>query len=82
MSRTRERPTGHSKRANATGEEVKNRLKMDFAEETPEEKKIRLGKVLQVAGQVTGALAPVIPALAPVAGVIGGVQQIAGAIKK
>jgi hypothetical protein len=61
---------------------ILNRSKMDFSEETPEEKKLRLGGILNVAGKITGALAPVVPGLAPVAQVIGGVQQIAGALKK
>jgi hypothetical protein len=73
-------PSGHSKRTKTADGIVLNRSKMDFSEETPEEKKLRPGGILSLAGKITGALAPVVPALAPVAGVIGGVQQIAGAL--
>ena len=46
-----------------------NRSKMDFAEQTPEEKKgINLGKVI-------GAVAPFVPALQPVAAVIGALKK-------
>ena len=45
---------------------------MDFAEQTPEEKKgINLGKV----GKVIGAVAPFVPALQPVAAVIGALKK-------
>ena len=44
---------------------------MDFSGETPEEKKLRLGGVLNVAGKIIPAIAPFVPALQPVAAVIG-----------
>ena len=50
-------------------------LTMDFSEETPEEKKIRLGGILKVAGAIIPALAPFVPALAPVAAVIGALKK-------
>jgi hypothetical protein len=48
---------------------------MDFSGETPEEKKIRLGGVVNVAGKVIPALAPFVPALQPVAAVIGALKK-------
>ncbi len=48
---------------------------MDFADETPEEKKLRLGGVVKAAGKVIPALAPYVPALQPVAAVIGAVKK-------
>jgi hypothetical protein len=43
---------------------------MDFSGETPEEKKIRLGGVVKVAGKIIPAIAPFVPALQPVSAVI------------
>jgi hypothetical protein len=43
---------------------------MDFSGETPEEKKIRLGGIVRVAGKIIPAIAPFVPALQPVAAVI------------
>ncbi len=57
-------------------------MEMDFSNETPEEKKLRLSGLLNGVGKAVTALAPVFPALAPAAQVIGGVQQIAGAFHK
>jgi hypothetical protein len=48
---------------------------MDFSEETPEEKKIRLGGIVQVAGKIIPAIAPFVPALQPVAAVIGALKK-------
>jgi hypothetical protein len=48
---------------------------MDFSEETPEEKKIRLGGIIQVAGKIIPAIAPFVPALQPVAAVIGALKK-------
>ena len=52
-----------------------NRSKTDFSEETPEEKKLNLGKIVQVAGKVIPAIAPFVPALQPVAAVIGALKK-------
>jgi hypothetical protein len=48
---------------------------MDFSQETPEEKKIRLGGLLKVVGAVIPAIAPFVPALQPVAAVIGALKK-------
>ena len=48
---------------------------MDFSDETPEEKKLRLGGIVKVAGKIIPALAPYVPALEPVAAVIGAVKK-------
>jgi hypothetical protein len=48
---------------------------MDFSGETPEEKKIRLGGVVKVAGKIIPAIAPFVPALQPVAAVIGALKK-------
>jgi len=48
---------------------------MDFSGETPEEKKLRLGGVLNVAGKIIPAIAPFVPALQPVAAVIGALKK-------
>ena len=50
-------------------------LTMDFSEETPEEKKIRLGGILKIAGAIIPAIAPFVPALQPVAAVIGALKK-------
>jgi hypothetical protein len=47
----------------------------DFSNETPEEKKLRLGGLLKVAGAVIPAVAPFVPALQPVAAVIGALKK-------
>ncbi len=57
-------------------------MDMDFSQETPEEKKLRLSGIVKVVTKAIPALAPVFPVLAPAAAVIGGAQQIAGAFKK
>jgi hypothetical protein len=51
-------------------------LTMDFSEETPEEKKIRLGGVVKVIERVLPAIAPFVPALQPVAAVVGAVSSL------
>jgi hypothetical protein len=48
---------------------------MDFSNETPEEKKLRLGGIVKVAGKIIPAIAPFVPALQPVAAIIGAVKQ-------
>lgn len=48
---------------------------MDFSEETPEEKKIRLGGIINVAGKIIPAIAPFVPALQPVAAIIGAIKK-------
>ncbi len=48
---------------------------MDFSDETPEEKKLRLGGIVKAAGKIIPALAPFVPALQPVAAVIGAVKK-------
>lgn len=48
---------------------------MNFSEETPEEKKIRLGGIVQVAGKIIPAITPFVPALQPVAAVIGALKK-------
>ena len=48
---------------------------MDFSEETPEEKKIRLGGIIKIAGAIIPAIAPFVPALQPVAAVIGALKK-------
>ena len=48
---------------------------MDFSEETPEEKKLRLGGIVKVAGKIIPAIAPFVPALQPVAAVIGALKK-------
>jgi hypothetical protein len=48
---------------------------MDFSEETPEEKKIRLGGIIKVAERVLPAIAPFVPALQPVAAVVGAIRR-------
>jgi len=48
---------------------------MDFSDETPEEKKLRLGGIIKVAGKIIPAIAPFVPALQPVAAIIGAVKQ-------
>jgi hypothetical protein len=50
-------------------------MEMDFSAETPEEKKIRLGGVVNVVGKVIPAIAPFVPALQPVAAVIGALKK-------
>jgi hypothetical protein len=44
---------------------------MDFSEETFEEKKVCLGKIIDTAIKVIPAVAPFVPALQPVAAIIG-----------
>jgi hypothetical protein len=51
-----------------------NRSKMDFSEQTPEEK-LKLSQVLSGAGKVITAAAPFVPALQPVAAVIGALKK-------
>ena len=48
---------------------------MDFSAETPEEKKIRLGGIIKIAGAIIPAIAPFVPALQPVAAVIGALKK-------
>lgn len=48
---------------------------MDFSNETPEEKKLRLGGIVKVAGKIIPVVAPFVPALQPVAAVIGAIKQ-------
>lgn len=48
---------------------------MDFSEETPEEKKIRLGGIINVAGKIIPVIAPFVPALQPVAAIIGAIKK-------
>ena len=48
---------------------------MDFSEETPEEKKIRLGGIIKVAERVLPAIAPFVPALQPVAAVVDAIRN-------
>ena len=48
---------------------------MDFSEETPEEKKIRLGGIIKVAERVLPAIAPFVPALQPIAAVVGAIRR-------
>ena len=48
---------------------------MDFSEETPEEKKIRLGGIINVAGKIIPAIAPFVPILQPVSAVIGALKK-------
>lgn len=48
---------------------------MDFSDETPEEKKIRLGGIIKVAGKIIPVIAPFVPALQPVAAIIGAIKQ-------
>jgi hypothetical protein len=48
---------------------------MDFSEETPEEKKIRLGGIIKVVGKIVPAIAPFVPALQPVAAIIGALKK-------
>jgi hypothetical protein len=43
---------------------------MDFSAETPEEKRIRLGGIVKVAGKIIPAIAPFVPVLQPVSAVI------------
>ncbi len=51
-----------------------NNSKMDFAEQTPEEK-LKLGQVLSGAAKIIPAVAPFVPALQPVAAVIGALKK-------
>jgi hypothetical protein len=51
------------------------KMDTDFSNETPEEKKLRLGGVLKVVGAVIPAVAPFVPALQPVAAVIGALKK-------
>ena len=48
---------------------------MDFSEETPEEKKIRLGGIVKVVERVLPAVAPFVPVLQPVAAVVGAIRN-------
>jgi hypothetical protein len=48
---------------------------MDFSEEIPEEKKIRLGGIVKVVERVLPAVAPFVPALQPVAAVVGAIRN-------
>ena len=48
---------------------------MDFSEETPEEKKIRLGGIVKVVERVLPAIAPFVPALQPIAAVVGAIRR-------
>ena len=48
---------------------------MDFSEETPEEKKIRLGGIVNIVERVLPAVAPFVPALQPVAAVVGAIRS-------
>jgi hypothetical protein len=60
---------------NITSEVQFELLTMDFSEETPEEKKIRLGGLIKIVGAVIPAIAPFVPALQPVAAVIGALKK-------
>jgi hypothetical protein len=51
------------------------KMDMDFSQETPEEKKIRLGGIVKAVGNVIPAIAPFVPALQPVAAVIGAIKK-------
>ena len=48
---------------------------MDFSAETPEEKKIRLGRIIKIAGAIIPAIAPFVPALQPAAAIIGALKK-------
>jgi hypothetical protein len=48
---------------------------MDFSAETPEEKKIRLGGIVNIVERVLPAVAPFVPALQPVAAVVGAIRS-------
>jgi hypothetical protein len=48
---------------------------MDFSAETPEEKKLRLGGIVQVVERVLPAIAPFVPALQPIAAVVGAIRS-------
>lgn len=48
---------------------------MDFSEETPEEKKIRLGGIVKIVERVLPAVAPFVPALQPIAAVVGAIRR-------
>jgi hypothetical protein len=52
-----------------------NRSKTDFSEETPEEKKLNVGKNVQVAGKMIPTVVPYVPALQPVTAVIGALKK-------
>ena len=50
--------------------------KMDFSnEQSPEEKKINVGKIIQTAGKVIHAAAPFVPVLQPIDAVITAVKK-------
>ena len=50
-------------------------MDLDFSNETPEEKKLRLGGIIKVAGNIIPLVTPFVPALQPVAAIIGAIKK-------